>query len=294
MIRKSTHKDFGVKGMKKGQHLKAQDPQPSTGQTPQRQAPNRVAMKRLKNAGVAVGQKRGLWTRLKEGYKTNRAIGKEMSAAGGIGNKIKAAILFNPIRSAERAGSTALMIRKFEKQHGLGDSSYKDSKIIKAYRKRQLKDAKRILVRELKRRENLHNDSIGLIIAKHNYKSAIKRYNDSVIDAKKEYKLAKQYHDAPAFLQKVGNKVSELKEKKRIWKEKKRIWNEIVKQWDEVAQACKEASNAIDKLDIAVDEGSKQKLLQSVSLVENSMKKIRQMSQLLRDIPDNFTQIKLQ
>ena len=42
-----------------------------------------------------------------------------------------------------------------------------------------------------------------------------KRYKE-LIDAKKEYKLAKQYHDAPAFLQKVGNKVSELKEKKRI------------------------------------------------------------------------------
>jgi hypothetical protein len=113
-----------------------------------------------------------------------------------------------------------------------------------------------------------------------------KRYKE-LINAKKEYKLAKQYHDAPAFLQKIGNKVSELKEKKRIW-------NEIVKQWDEVEQASKEAEDALDKLDIAVDEGSKQKLLQSVSLVENSMKKIRQMSQLLRDMPNNFTQIKLQ
>lgn len=167
MAKRSRRNDYGVKGMKKGQHLKAQEPQPSTSQKPSKPAPNPVAMERLKNAGIAVGQKRGLLTRLKEGYKANRAIGREMAAGG---RKLGAAILFNPIASANRAAGTALHIRNFEKKHGLGDASYRDSLVVMAYRKRQLRDAKSAYIKARKRS-----------LARRD--ASIRRYNDADLKA---------------------------------------------------------------------------------------------------------------
>jgi spore maturation protein SpmB len=213
MAKRSRRNDYGVKGIKKGQHLKAQEPQPSTSQKPSKPAPNPVAMERLKNAGIAVGQKRGLLTRLKEGYKANRAIGREMAAGG---RKLGAAILFNPIASANRAAGTALHIRNFEKKHGLGDAAYRDSLVVMAYRKRQLRDAKvaylKAKKRHLARRDsNLrrYDSQAKLIIAKRRYRDALRRYQDSVLDTLKQKfdivfqkikKTVKEYIKAFPFL----------------------------------------------------------------------------------------------
>lgn len=116
----------------------------------------------------------------------NIGLAKKLLKSKNIGHKLTGAYFAATSPLATALGGTALNLKagyKGAKKAITGkDSAYHDSLIVMAYRKRQLKDAKYAYLKALGRKSNLCNDSDNLIIAKYNYCTAIKRYNDSVLD----------------------------------------------------------------------------------------------------------------
>lgn len=183
-IKRKRRNDFGVKGMKKGV----------------RKTINTVSNSTVGRAVKTIGKN------YKKAFNNNLGIANHMMKQKNIGH----------IASANRAAGTALHIRNFERQHGLGDSAaFKDSLIVMEYRKRQLRDAKVAYLKAKKRclarrDSNLRHDSQAkLIIAKRRYQDALRRYQDSVLDTLKQKfksvlekikKTVKEYIKAFPFL----------------------------------------------------------------------------------------------
>lgn len=89
-------------------------------------------------------------------------------------------------------------------KNSFGDT-YNDSLIIKSYRKKKLKDAKRKYYNTLSANRYGRRDSFKLIVAQKKYRDAIRKYNDSVIDSAIE--------KAKALGRKIINGLNAFKEK---------------------------------------------------------------------------------
>lgn len=154
------HKDFGVKGMKKGVHK---------------------AVEAVGNAAKNIGKN------YRKAAVRNVGLAKKLLKSKNIGHKLTGAYVAATIPFATALGGTALNLKagyKGAKKAITGkDSAYHDSLIVMAYRKRQLMDAKTAYLKALRRKSVCYTDSSGLVIAKYRYQTAIKRYKDSV----KEY-----------------------------------------------------------------------------------------------------------